>query len=248
MASLAFGSQLTAATTGFTTALSALQVAAAGGDLTGARTDELTAQADYDAFRTLAAAAPPDVPRIDLLASDVASGQTFGGLHAIERDLWTSGPVAADVTALVGQTPLQHLMMARPLLVTRQWFDPEAIGSTAVDELGWVGDDALPVEQEQYSHLGLVDIDATTQAADQAFTAIEPLAHQVAPALTGHVGDAFTSLNAEEHVLGDPASVSDSTVTPAARLALSRQIDATASTLAALTARLTPYGASGGGS
>jgi len=248
VASLDFGDQLTAATTAFSAALNSLQAAVASGDLPAARTDELAAQADYDSFRTLADAAAPDVPRIDLLASDVGPDRTFTGLHAVERDLWTSGPAAADVGALVGRTPIEHLLMARPLLVTHQWFDPEAIGSTAVDELTWVVDEALPVDQEQFSHLGLVDIDATTQAAEQAFTAIEPLARQVDPTATYQVAAQFTALLADEHALGDPATVSDSTISPSARLTLSHQVDATASTLAGLTALLAPFGTNGGGS
>lgn len=245
-ATVTYRDQLAATTTAFTAATADLQSAAARGDVPAGRTAELDAQADYDAFRVLEVGASSDVPRIDQLQSDVDPGATFDGLHAIERDLWTSGPLEADIDALVGQTPLQRLLMARPLLVTRQQLSPEAIGTTAVDELSWVVDSALPHEQEQYSHLGLVDIDATTGAAAQAFGDLEPLGRRVAPGLTADVAARFTALDAAEHALGDPTTVSDASITAPARLALAEQLDATASTLARLAALLTPYGTRGG--
>jgi len=248
LATVTYRVQLSATAAGFTSATNSLQADVASGDLGAARTDELTAQADYDAIRTLQSSAPADVPHIDELSSEVAPGQSFTGLHAVERDLWASGPLATDVADLVGQTPIQHLLMARPLLVVHQQFSPEAIGTAAVNELTWVVDEALVIQQEQYSHLGLVDVDATIAAADQAFTDIEPLSERVDPNLTATVATDFAALQSDDHALGDPTSVVDGAVTADARLQLARQLDATASTLARLTALLTPYGTNGGGS
>jgi hypothetical protein len=67
----------------------------------------------------------------------------------------------------------------------------------------------------------------------------------VDPSLTRTVAGQFATLATHLVALGAPATTPDTSVTAAARLALSQQLDATASTLARLTARLAPYGTQG---
>jgi len=93
--------------------------------------------------------------------------------------------------------------------------------------------------------LGLVDVAATESAARQSFAAIQPLAQLVDPSLTATVSDQFAALDTQVAALGPPTSTPDASVTPTARIALSHQLDATASTLARLSARLTPFGTAG---
>jgi len=237
--STAFGAQVDAATAAFASSVGRLQTDVAAGDTTTARSDELAAQAAFDAFRVLEAGNAVNGATLDERSTDVGAQQSFGGLHAVEQDLWASGPLAADVSALAGQAPVAQFLLGRERL------GPEAIGVVAVDQLNWVADDALPVGQEQYSHLGLVDVAATEQAAHRTFADILPLARLVVPALASTVDGQFTVLDAEVAGLGDPTTVPDSSVDPGARLALSRQLDATATTLARLAAALTPYGTRG---
>ena len=227
------------ATAAFVASVGELQTDVTAGRTAAARADELAAQTDYDAFRALESGNPVNASTLDELASDVAPDQSFGGLHAIERDLWASGPLTADVTALAGQAPVAQFLLSRERL------GPEAIGTLAVDQLDWVVDVALPVSQEQFSHLGLVDVAATEQAADRSFTAIEPLGRLVAPTLTSTLVGQFDALSGDVDALGPPTTVPDTAVTPAARLALSQELDATATTLARLAAVLTPYGTEG---
>jgi iron uptake system component EfeO len=235
----AFAADVQASTASFASAVAALQADVAAGNLAVARTDELAAQSAYDGFRDLQSANPISASSLDELAGDVVPGESFGGLHAVERDLWATGPLPGDVAALAAQAP------AVPLLLGREHLGPEAIDSVAADQLTWVVDEALPVDQEQYSHLGLVDVDATEQAAATSFAAVEPLAALVDPTRTAEVRTQFAALAAQVAALGPAGSVPESSVTPAARLALSRQLDATASTLAGLDAALAPYGTEG---
>ena len=235
----AFAVQVDADTAAFVSAVAALQTAAGSGDTAGARSAELSAQAAYDAFRVLEAGNAVNASTLDELAGDVGALESFGGLHAVERDLWASGPLVADVTALGGQAPVAQY------LLSRERVGPEAIAVVAVSQLNWVVDVALPRGQEQYSHLGLVDVAATEAAAHRSFSVIEPLGRLVAPRLTATVNRQFDVLDAQVNALGSPTSVPDSSVSAAARLALSRQLDATAATLARLAAVLTPYGTAG---
>ncbi len=238
-ATVAFGVQVDAATAGFVAAVGALQVDTASGATAAARSDELAAQADYDTFRAVESSNAVNGSTLDELSTDVGPLESFGGLHAVERDLWSAGPLARDVAALAGQAPVAQFLLGRERL------GPEAIGLVAVDQLTWVVDTALPVSQEQYAHLGLVDVAATEQAAHRTFSDVEPLAAVVDPSLSTTVAAQFTVLDSEVAALGDPTTVPDTTVPPAARLALSQQLDATAGTLARLTATLSPYGTRG---
>ena len=238
-ATRAFGAQVDTATAAFVGAVAALQADVASGSTAAARSDELAAQSDYDAFRALESANAVNGSTLDELSTDVGASESFGGLHAVERDLWTSGPLAADVSALAGQAPVAQFLLGRERL------GPEAIGQVAVDQLNWVVDTALPVSQEQYAHLGLVDVAATEQAAHRSYSDIAPLAGLVDPSLTATVTGQFDALDAAIAAIGDPATVPDTSITPAVRLALSRQLDATATTLARLVAALAPYGTRG---
>jgi iron uptake system component EfeO len=238
-ASRDFTAQLAGTTAAFVVAVGRLGADVTAGDQGAARTDTLAAQAAYDGFRVLEAANAVNGSSLDELATDVGPAEQFGGLHAVERDLWTSGPLATDVSALAGQAPVAQF------LLSRQRLGPEAVGQVAVDQLDWVVDTALPVSQEQYAHLGLVDVAATEQAAHRAFRDVMPLGHLVAPTLTATVDGEFSVLDGLVSALGDPSTTPDTAVTPAARLALSRQFDATASTLARLVARLAPFGTHG---
>jgi len=235
----AFAATVDQSTASFVAAVTQLQADVTAGDTTGARADELAAQGDYDAFRELETGNTINAESLDELASDVGPDQSFGGLHAVERDLWSVGPLASDVSGLAGQAPVAQYVLSRERL------GPEAIGSVAVDELSWVVDVALPDSQEQYSHRGLVDVAATEQAAASLFAILLPLGRLVDPALTGTVQQQFATLAFEVAALGPPGSTPDTSVPAGVRLSLSEQLDATASTLARLVATFTPYGTAG---
>jgi hypothetical protein len=234
-----FTTQVQDATAAFVSSVGALQSDAAQGNTAGARADELDAQAAYDAFRDLERGNSVNASTLDELDTDVAPGTTFGGLHAVERDLWSGAPAATDAVALAAQAPIAQYLLSRLRL------GPEAIGSVAVDQLDWVVDVALPTSQEHTSHLGLVDVAATVDAAGREVGDLTPLGRLVAPGLTATVTADVSALEAEIAALGPPRTTPDTSVPPAARLALSRRLDATASTLARLAARLAPYGTAG---
>ncbi len=223
------------------------------GNLASARSDELAAQADFDRFRQVAGGDPVNASTLDELASQVGSGQSFGGLHAVERDLWAApgapaGPGGAgsfnqalgDATGLMAQAPVAEFLLSKSTL------RPEAIGVTGVDDLGWVDSVAVPGDEELYSRLDAVDIAAGIGAAHDAFVVITPLATLVAPALTALVSRQFTELLGLVAALGPPTEVTDASMTTATRLSLSQQADATAADLAQLSATLVPFGTSGG--
>lgn len=235
----AFGVDVQTTAAALSGSVGALQADVARGDTAAARADELSAQAAFDGLRALEAGNPVNASTLDQLATDVPAGQTFGGLHAVERDLWAGGPAATDLASLAPQVTAAQFLLSHLRLT------PEAIGVVAADELGWVVDDALAADQEQYSGLGLVDVAAGVAAAQQAATALAPLTDRVAPQLAATAAGQFATLDAQTAALGSPRQVPEATVPRAARRALSQQLDATASTLARLAAALAPFGTVG---
>jgi iron uptake system EfeUOB component EfeO/EfeM len=238
-ATATFQRDISTASTAFVSDVGRLQVAVDAGAVAAARVDELAAQASYDSFRLLENANEANATSLDELVTDVGSGQSFGGLHAVERDLWSSGDAADDISGLVAQAPVAEYLLSKDRL------GAEAIGTTGVDELGWVNEMAIPGREELYSHLDDVDIAATVGAAHDAYVSVAPLGRLVAPSLTITVGEQFTRLLAEVDSLGPPAQVPDSAISNATRLSLSQQVDATAAELARLSATLAPFGTSG---
>lgn len=234
-----FAAEVQSSAAAFVKTVTALQTDTAKGDVPAARADELAAQAEYDAVRALESGNSINASTLDALDTDVLPSRSFSGLHAIERDLWSGGPLTTDVAALVGQAPVVQYLLSRERL------GPEAIGIVAVDQLNWVVGTALPSSQEHTSHLGLVDVVATEQAARQAFRIVQPLAQAVDPVRTAAVAGQFVTLSEEIAAVGPPAATPDTSVTPAAHLAVARQLDATATTLARLVAELAPYGTAG---
>ncbi len=211
-----------------------------------AQTDELAAQADYDGLRMLESGNTVIASTLDERRTDVAPGQAFTGLHAVEQYLWpgpTGTPSLAQAQSAVGdlvaQAPVAQYLLSRDAL------GPEAIGTTAVNELAWVNDTAVPGQEEQFSHLDAVDVSATVAAAHAAFAAIQPLARLVAPGLTADVASHFGSLATQVDALGPIGARADDTFAAGVLRPLAQQVDATGAMLARLSARLAPYGTAG---
>ena len=234
-----FRTDIDDATAAFVTGVDRLQAAVDTGARPEAQADELAAQADYDRFRLLEGGDQTTAATLDELDSEVGGHQSFGGLHAVERDLWTSGDAADDITGLVAQAPVAQYLLDKEVLA------PEAIGTTAVDELGWVDDMAVPGREELYSRRDAVDITATVSAAHDAFVALRPLGQLVDPSVTASADRQFTGLLALVGSLGDPAHLRDQDISGASRLALSQHVDATAAELSQLAAALAPFGTTG---
>jgi iron uptake system component EfeO len=239
-----FRADLGTSSSAFVADVTRLQADLQAGDATAARSDELAAQAQFDQFRQLADRDPINASTLDELASDVAPGQSFGGLHAVERDLWapSGGGVAqagTDASGLVAQAPVAEYLLSKDSPA------PEAIGVTGVDDLEWVTGTAVPEREELYSHRDAVDMAAGITAAESAFAAVTPLATLVAHTLTTSIQMRFATLAAEVAALGPPADEPDSALSPTTLVALAQQADATAAGLAQLSARLVPFGTGG---
>jgi hypothetical protein len=209
------------------------------GELTGARAAELDAQADFDEIREVDAASPQNVASLDGLAGEVPPGATFGGLHALERDLWTTGSPSTDLPPVEVQASVANYVVANQSLA------PSTIVATAVAELGWVVEQAIPEREELYSHHDDVDIAAGVTAAQQAFNAVRPLACSLDAAGCEDALADLSTLEGTVTALGSPAGVPDSLLTAPVQHDLSEETDRAADVLAGLDAPLLPFGTAG---
>jgi iron uptake system component EfeO len=234
-----YRSAATSDAAGLVTDVSRLALAVHNGDVSAAQSAELAAQGEFDEIRFVDAASPQNVASVDALAGAVPPGATFGGLHALERDLWSAGDAAADLPSLQAQTAV-----ARDL-VARQALSPATVMSVAVSELSWVVDIAVPEQEELYSHDDDVDIAAGLNGANQAFAAAQPLACTVEAVQCRTVAADLASLTSAVAALGPPADVPDSALTASVQRNLSEQADRAADALAALEVPLLPWGTAG---
>ena len=241
-----FRDDLGNASSAFVADVGRLQGDLQAGDVVAARRDELAAQAQFDQFRQLAGGDPINASAVDELATQVAPGQSFGGLHAVERDLWAT-PGGGVVQALADASGLEAQAPVTEYLLSKDAPAPEVIGTLAVDDLNWLDEQAVTEDQETFSHLDAVDIAAAAGAAGTAYAAIAPLADRVAPTLSATVAGRIRAVLAGVAALGPPTLTPDADLPAAGLMALSRQADAAAAGLAQLSALLEPYGTGGGG-
>lgn len=239
LATAAYRSTVTSDATRLVSDVGRLALAVDDGDTAAARSSELAAQGDFDQVRFVDAASPQNVASLDALAGAVPPGATFGGLHALERDLWSGGDAATDLPSLEVQAAVAHG------LVARQALSPATVVTVAVSQLNWVVDNAVPGQEELYSHDDDVDIAAGVTGAGQAFAAVEPLACTVEAKQCRTVAADLASLTSTVTALGPAADVPDAALTTPVQRNLSQQADRTADALAALEAPLLPFGTAG---
>lgn len=232
-ATIAYQQDLARAGAAFSADLERLATAARAGDTEAARTAELAAQADEDAFRSQIGAGSATALALDGRPADLPAGDTLAGLHSVERGLWHSGddPLPA-VQALVAAGPALEELLSRVEL------SPSAILRSGIETLGWVNAVAVPGREEVFSHLDTVDVAAGVTAARSAFTAVAPLGDLVAPTAAATVRLRFADLARAVAALGPPGTRPDQDVPPGAETGVARQVDATAAALSTLAAQL----------
>ena len=211
-------------------------------DLAAARSSELAAQSAFDRLRAADAASPENATAVDALSGQVLSGGDFGGLHAVERDLWTDGS-AGDASRFLPS--LESQVAVTKELMARQSLSPVVITTVAVSELNWVVDVPLAGREEQYSHLDAVDVAGGVAGARDAFAAVAPLACAVERTACETAANRLDALTVTVTSLGSPAALPDALLGADLQRSLSQQADGAADALGALEAPLIRFGVAG---
>lgn len=196
-----------------TTAVAALQKAVDSGDVAAAQRAYALArpfyekvESDVDGF-LLPGTAPTDNRGnldylVDMRGSNLDPAVGWHGFHAIERDLWTTG-ITADTKAQAAELVTNVGKLAQ--LATGLTYKPEDLANGAAALLDEVQANKITGEEEQYSHLDIVDFAANVEGAQQAFAYLEPGLKKIDAGLTSQVAAQFTKVTAALDAYRDPA-------------------------------------------
>lgn len=126
---------------------------------------------------------------VDMRGSNLDPEVGWTGMHAIERDLWQGGKITAQTTTYAAdlQTNIGKLTKVAGTLT----YKPEDLANGAAGLLEEVQSGKITGEEEQFSHLDLVDFSANVEGAQQAFSFLEPGLQKIDPALTSQITGQF---------------------------------------------------------
>jgi iron uptake system component EfeO len=189
------------------TATEALNTAVQAGDVSAAKDAYIKARPYYERIEPIAGtfcangaadcstdnAVNLDVA-IDARPDAVGPGDTWEGFHVIEKQLWEAGNL--DGMQQVSQTLLTNVKDLQRL-VNEPGFEvkPADIINGAGDLLDEVSTTKLTGEEEAYSHIDFVDMQANIEGSQQAFAIVKPALNQIDPQLTTTIQQAFDKVD-----------------------------------------------------
>jgi iron uptake system component EfeO len=134
---------------------------------------------------------------------DAAVG--WSGFHAVERDLWQGGAItdetkkySADLVTNVGK--LQGV-------VAELEYRPEDLANGAAGLIEEVQSGKITGEEEQFSHLDLVDFAGNVEGAQQAYASLRPGLEQIDADLVKTLDGQFVSVQATLDSYRDPNAI-----------------------------------------
>ncbi len=125
------------------------------------------------------------------------------GFHAIERDLWGGGitpETKTQSTELVG-----NVGKLVEVVKTLQ-YKPEDLANGAADLLEEVQNTKITGEEEQFSHIDLVDFAGNVEGAQQAYASLRPGLQKIDPTLVTQIDEQFKSVQTTLDGYRDPAA------------------------------------------
>jgi iron uptake system component EfeO len=234
------------------TSTDALNAAVQAGNLAAAQKDYALArpyyeriESDVDGF-VLPGFKPTDNAGnldylIDMRASNLDPKVGWHGFHAVERDLFLTKAITANTRKL--STELDGNVHKLDALTKSLTYKPEDLANGASDLLEEVESSKITGEEEQYSHIDLLDFAANVEGAQQAFAYLQPGLKLIDPTLTKTIVSQFASVNALLDKYKDPSALGGYvSYTPAIRTAdgptLSAAVEALHENLATLAAKV----------
>ncbi|HEY0249469.1 MAG TPA: iron uptake system protein EfeO [Gryllotalpicola sp.] len=129
---------------------------------------------------------------IDMRASNLDPAVGWHGFHAIEKDLYQGGAITDSTKKL--STELVDNTGKLDGLVKGLSYKPEDLANGAADLLEEVQSNKVSGEEEDFSHIDLVDFAGNVEGAQQAFAFLEPGMKTIDPDLTAQVNTQFTNV------------------------------------------------------
>ncbi|MFT4041640.1 MAG: peptidase M75 family protein [Gordonia sp. (in: high G+C Gram-positive bacteria)] len=140
---------------------------------------------------------------LDARPDALGPGDKWEGFHVIEKQLWVSNNLEGMVP--IADT-LQKNVDDLKRLVNEPSFSvkPADIVNGAGDLLDEVSTSKLTGEEEAYSHIDFVDMQANIEGSQQAFEIVKPALTQIDPQLTTTIQNTFDKVNTLIDSFRDP--------------------------------------------
>ena len=139
---------------------------------------------------------------IDMRESNLDPEVGWHGFHAIERDLFEAGEITDSTKEL--STELVENVNTLLTVVKDLEYLPEDLANGAASLLEEVQANKISGEEENYSHIDLVDFAGNVEGAEQAFAFLELGLEEIDPDLAAQIRAQFDSVNALLETYRDP--------------------------------------------
>jgi iron uptake system component EfeO len=143
---------------------------------------------------------------IDMRASNLDPAVGWHGFHAIERDVFARSRITATTRKLAAELTRNVTRLDR--VVKTLSYKPEDLANGAASLLEEVQSNKITGEEEEYSHLDLVDFAGNLEGAQEAFAYLEPGLKKIDAAMTAQIAHRFNQTDAlldtyrDRHALG----------------------------------------------
>jgi iron uptake system component EfeO len=171
----------------------ALDAAIKTGSLTAAAAAYPAGRVNYEQIEPVAESFGDLDPNIDARIDDPHPSGTWEGFHRIEQALYANNTLTG-MQAVADQLVVNCQKLQT--LVKNLTYQPAELGNGATSLLDEVGKTKVTGEEERYSHLDLLDMEANVQGARVAFTDLQPALKITDPALATKTDAAFTAFEA----------------------------------------------------
>jgi iron uptake system component EfeO len=178
---------------------------------------------------------------IDMRASNLDPAVGWHGFHSIERDLFQNQAITSSTKTR--STELDANVHRLDALTRSLTYKPEDLANGASDLLEEVQSSKITGEEEEYSHIDLLDFAANVEGAQQAFEYLAPGLRKIDPSLTKTINGQFASVNTLLDKYKDPSALGGyisytATIRAADAPTLSAAVEALHENLATLAAKV----------
>jgi len=142
---------------------------------------------------------------IDMRASNLDPKVGWSGFHAIERDLFQAQKITPKTKKYAADLVTNVKELAK--LSTSLTYKPEDLANGAAGLLEEVQSSKISGEEENYSHIDLVDFAANVEGAQQAFADLQPGLAKIDPSLSKTVAARFTAVDTMLNKYRDPSQI-----------------------------------------
>jgi iron uptake system component EfeO len=142
---------------------------------------------------------------IDMRESNLDPAVGWHGFHAIERDLFQNNAITATTKGYASE--LVTNVGKLDTLSKKLTYKPEDLANGASDLLEEVQTSKISGEEEEYSHIDLVDFAANIEGAQQAFAYLQNGLKLIDPTLTKNITAEFASVNTLLDKYKDPTAI-----------------------------------------